>query len=376
MAGRADPETDRRFVAEAIRLARRGLGRTSPNPAVGAVVVRDGRVIGRGWHRRAGGPHAEIFALRQAGVRARGATLYLTLEPCSHTGRTGPCVEAVLAAGCGRVVVGVRDPNPRVRGRGLARLRRAGVEVAEGVLAAECGELIEDFTRHVTTGLPFVVLKLAITLDGRIATASGDSRWVTGPAARRRVHEMRNRLDAILVGSGTVLADDPALTCRLRGGRDPLRVVLDGRLRIPDRARVLRQDAAGVRIYTRVSGGARAGRLRRRGADVRPAGTSLRRILADLGASGVMSVLVEGGADVAARFLRAGLVDRLSLFVAPRLVGGDGRPAVGPLGVRRLREALGVRIVRIERLGDDLLFEGRPIPRSFRRSLPSVGLNR
>lgn len=359
---------DERYMTEALALARRGLGRTSPNPAVGALVVRSGRIVGRGYHRRAGGPHAEVLALREAGARARGATLYVTLEPCIHTGRTGPCVPLVLDAGVRRVVVGAVDPNPRVRGGGIRRLRASGVEVVTGVLGGECRRLNEHFEKHVTTGLPFVALKLATTLDGRIATRSGDSRWVTGEAARRRVHELRDRFDAVLVGSETVIRDDPRLTCRIRGGRDPLRVVLDGRLRASESARVFAGDGR-VRLYTMAERSAKACRLGARGVVVRRGGGdrsgSLRRVLRDLGADGVTSVLVEGGARVAARALRDGLVDRLILFVAPKLVGGDGRPLAAELGVRRMRDALLVADLTIERVGRDWLVEGRPPPPPF-----------
>ena len=350
---------------EALRLARRGLGRTSPNPAVGAVVVRNGRIIGRGFHRRAGGPHAEVFALAEAGARARGATLYVTLEPCSHFGRTPPCADGVVAAGIRRVVVGTADPNPRVRGRGIRRLRRAGIRVDVGAREAECRALNEDFAKLVVTGLPFVVLKLAATLDGRIATATGDSRWVTGAAARRRVHEMRDRWDAIVVGSETVLADDPELTCRMRGGRNPVRVVLDGRLRVPLRARVYRDAAAErVRVYTLADRSVAAERLRRLGVVVRRGGGdrrgSLGRVLADLASAGLKSVLIEGGGRVAARALREGLVDRLELFLAPKIVGADGRPVIGDLGIRRMAQALTLDDVRIERVGPDVWIRGRP----------------
>jgi diaminohydroxyphosphoribosylaminopyrimidine deaminase / 5-amino-6-(5-phosphoribosylamino)uracil reductase len=354
---------------EALRLARRGLGRTTPNPAVGAVVMRNGRIVGRGFHRRAGGPHAEVFALAEAGARTRGATLYVTLEPCSHFGRTPPCAADVVAAGIRRVVVGTVDPNPRVRGRGIGRLRRAGLRVEVGAREAECRELNEDFEKLVTTGLPFVVLKLAATLDGRIATRSGDSRWVTGAAARRRVHEMRDRWDAILVGSETVLADDPELTCRLRGGRDPVRVVVDGRLRVPFRARVYRDAAERVRVYTLAGGSAAAERLRGLGVIVRRGGGdrrgSLRRVLVDLAGAGLKSVLIEGGGRVAARALGEGLVDRLELFLAPKIVGGDGRPVIGDLGIRRMAQALTLHDVRVERVGPDVWIRGRP---AFRKT--------
>lgn len=347
----------------AIRLARRGLGRTSPNPPVGAVVVRRGRVVGRGFHRRAGEPHAEIEALRAAGHRARAATLYVTLEPCNHHGRTPPCSEAVLAAGVQRVVIGARDPNPHVRGRGADRLRRAGVAVDLGVEAAACAELIAPFAKYVRTGLPLVTLKLAASLDGRIATASGASRWITGPPARRLVHRLRNQTDAVMVGAGTVAADDPALTCRLRGGRNPLRVIVDGRLRVSLGAQVLTNAAAPATVIATVTRKPRTiETLRRRGATVlllpgRNGRLSLRRLLATLGRRGITSVMIEGGATLAAAAVREGVVDRLLCFFAPTLLGGDGYPMIGPLGVCRLTQAAALRDLRIARVGADVLVQ-------------------
>src|SRR5512135_2351615 len=229
---------DARYMRLALRLGRRGLGRTSPNPPVGAVVVSGHTVVGRGYHHQAGMPHGEIEALTDAGARARGATLYVTLEPCAHHGRTPPCTDAVIAAGVRRVVFGTRDPNPTVSGNGMVRLRAARIAVTGGVLQPDCDELIAAFRKHVTTGLPLVTLKLAASLDGRIATATGESRWITGPESRLFTQRLRNEHDAILVGAQTVIRDDPELTCRLRGGRNPLRVVLDGRLRVPLGARV------------------------------------------------------------------------------------------------------------------------------------------
>ncbi len=327
---------DRRFMARAIALARRGLGRTSPNPPVGAVVVRGGSVVGEGWHERAGGPHAEVVALRQAGRAARGATLYVSLEPCNHHGRTPPCAEAVIAAGVARVVAAVGDPNPRVRGRGLRALRAARVRVDVGVLAAEAGEVSAWFRHFVVHRRPFVLLKLAASLDGRIATASGESRWISGAAARRYVHRLRDRVDAVMVGAGTVLADDPALTCRLARGRDPLRVVVDGRLRIPPTARLVRQrSSATTLVATTAAASARRRRaLADAGAEVlllpgRRGRLKVSALLAALAARGVVSVLVEGGGDLAAGMLREHAVDRVLLVAAPRLLGGDGRPMFG-----------------------------------------------
>ena len=348
----------------AVRLGRRGLGRSSS--PVGAVVVAGGRVVGRGYHRQDGAPHAEDVALRAAGRRARGATLYLTLEPCNHYGRTPPCTDAVLAAGVRRVVFGVRDPNPRVRGGGAARLRRRGISVESGVESAACAELIAGFASVARRGRPLLTLKLAATLDGRIATASGAARWITGETARRFAHRLRNEHDAVMVGAGTVIADDPALTCRLRGGRDPLRVVVDGRLRIPLSAQVLTKEAApGTLLATTMQTGGKLTTLRRRGVSIitlpgRGGALSQPRLLARLAERGVTSGLLEGGAALAAAALRERLVDRLFLLVAPKLIGGDGVPMVGPLGVAAPRAALAVRVLGVSRLGEDLLLRAVP----------------
>jgi diaminohydroxyphosphoribosylaminopyrimidine deaminase / 5-amino-6-(5-phosphoribosylamino)uracil reductase len=354
--------TDARFMRLALREGRRGVGRTSPNPPVGAVVVRGGAVVGRGYHRQAGLAHAEVDAVRAAGPRARGATLYVTLEPCAHHGRTPPCTEAILAAGLRRVVVGARDPNPTVAGDGLGRLRAAGVAVTHGVETVACEELIAAFRKHVTTGLPWVTLKLAASLDGRIATSTGDSRWITGAVSRRFVHRLRAEHDAILVGAETVIHDDPDLTCRLRGGRNPLRVVLDGRARIPPTARVVTTCAVAptVVVAGRDAPAARVLRLERAGVEVvrLPASAgriSFRRVLRALGRRGLCSVLVEGGATVAAAAIAAGGVDRLLAFYAPTLIGADGRPMLGELAVRYLRQAPRLGPLRVRRMAGDIL---------------------
>lgn len=354
-----------RFMRLALEAASRGLGRTAPNPAVGAVLVRGGKVVGRGHHARAGGAHAEIEALRAAGAKARGADLYTTLEPCNHFGRTPPCSEAVLRAGVARVFVGSRDPNPLVDGKGNARLRRAGVEVVAGPLQAECDALNAPWFRFIASGRPFVTLKVAATLDGRIATAAGDSRWVSGGEARAWVHRLRDRVDAVLVGRGTAVADDPRLTTRLPGGggRDPLRVVLDTGLTLPATLRLFRQRSAARTLVLHAASGAR--RLGPR-VDLQriargPGGLDLRAALAALAARGVVHLLVEGGGAVAASFLAAGLVDRLALVLSPRVLGG-GLGWGGESGPARMAEALRLRDLTVERLGDDLLVQGAPVP--------------
>jgi diaminohydroxyphosphoribosylaminopyrimidine deaminase/5-amino-6-(5-phosphoribosylamino)uracil reductase len=357
---------DEGYMRQALRLARRGVGRTSPNPPVGAIVVRNGRIVGRGYHRRAGAAHGEAAALQDAGANARGAILYVTLEPCAHHGRTPPCVDAVLASGVREVVVGTRDPNQKVRGGGVGRLRRAGLRVRIGILQEECDELIAAFRKHSTTGLPFVTLKLAASLDGRIATASGESRWITGTGSRRLVHRLRNEHDAVLVGAETVLRDDPELTCRMSGGRNPIRVVLDGRLRVGTQHRVVSDSKAPTLILTAAKiAAARRRRLEEKGARILylpapGARIPLRRVLRELGKREILSVMIEGGADVAASALAAGLIDSLYLFYAPKLIGGDGRPMLASLGVRRLKQAIALPSSKVVRVGEDLLVVSRP----------------
>lgn len=349
-------------MRQALRQARRGVGRTSPNPPVGAVVVAaHGAVVGRGFHRRAGMPHAEVEALGAAGNAARGGTLVVTLEPCAHHGRTPPCTDAILAAGVRRVVIGVSDPNPHVSGGGAQRLAAAGIDVKAGVLETACADLIAPFSKFVRTGLPWVTLKLAASLDGRIATSTGDSRWITGPDSRRYTHRLRDQHDAILVGAETVRRDDPELTCRLRGGRNPLRVVLDGRLRLPAAARVLCDKAAPTLIIAGRSAPARrAGISRTSAVEIlrlpdRDGVVSPRALLRALGRRGIVSVLVEGGAQVAAQLLRAQMVDRLLCFLAPILIGGDGHPMLGPLGAEAVQSALRLGPLRVRRFAADVL---------------------
>jgi diaminohydroxyphosphoribosylaminopyrimidine deaminase/5-amino-6-(5-phosphoribosylamino)uracil reductase len=358
----------------ALREAAKGLGRTSPNPAVGAVLVRDGRVVARGHHARAGGPHAEVVAIRAAGARARGADLYTTLEPCDHFGKTPPCSIAILEAGIARVFVGSADPNPLVNGRGIARIRAAGVEVVTGVLGAECDALNAHWFRFIRDRRPYVTLKAAVTLDGRIATRTGDARWVTGEESRRLVHRLRDRVDAVLVGAGTARADDPRLTTRLPGGRghDPVRVVLDTDLSLPADLALFRLRSPAPTVVAHASRrtrrlGARVELLRcRRGRG----GVDLRDLLAKLAERGVTHLLVEGGARVHARFLAEGLVDRVLVFVAPKLAGGDGIPMVAGPGPARMADALRLEEVQVERVGEDVLVQGRPAipPRRNRRA--------
>jgi len=354
---------DEHYMRRALALAEKAAGRTSPNPMVGAVLVRRGKVIATGYHRKAGGPHAEIHALRRAGVNARGATLYLNLEPCSHYGRTPPCVDAVIAAGVKEVVAGMTDPNPLVSGRGLRRLRRAGIRVRSGFLETKSRALNEAFTKYITRKRPFSLLKLAATLDGKIATSTGSSRWVTGEKARRRVHELRNRFDAVMVGVGTVVADNPQLTCRIRGGRNPVKVILDPRLRIPLNARVLKQPGKTIIVAGENVSRAKQKAIEKRGAEIWrfPAprnGIALAAVLKRIAEQGLVSVLIEGGAVTAARALAEKVVDKIAFFYAPKIVGGDGLPAVAGLGLKDMKDSFAVEDLKVESVGEDILVTG------------------
>ncbi|GIU96574.1 MAG: riboflavin biosynthesis protein RibD [Actinomycetota bacterium] len=355
----------RAHMRRALQLAERGWGRVSPNPMVGAVVLdARGRVVGEGYHAGPGSPHAEVVALRDAGERARGGTLVVTLEPCDHTGRTGPCTREVLAAGIARVVAATRDPNPLVDGAGFRRLRTAGVEVDVGVLGEEAERLNAAFARHVRTGLPFVVLKTAASLDGRTATRTGASRWITSAEARRDAHRLRAWADAIVVGSGTALADDPQLTVRepaWADARPPIRVVVDGRGRVPPTARLGDGSAPTLVATTERAPRKRREAWRRAGAEVvvldadAQGHPALGALLERLGKRDVQGVLVEGGATLAWGFVRAGLVDRVVAYLAPTLLGGAEAPGVlGGAGVATLAEGVALRFVSAEPVGPDL----------------------
>lgn len=347
----------------ALALARRGLGNVWPNPAVGCVIVKNGRVGGRGWTRRGGRPHAETEALGRTGTAAEGATAYVTLEPCAHHGKTPPCAEALVAAGLRRVVVALEDPDPRVCGRGIARLRKAGIKVETGVCAAEAAELNAGFFTRLEKGRPLVTLKLAASLDGRIATASGESRWITGDAARERVHLLRATHDAILVGTDTVIADDPELTCRLPGlgGHSPLRVVLDRRRRIPKTAKVFDTRLAPTWLVTAAADRADTPALSEHGIELVEIGgdtagaLDLAAVLGALGKGGITRLLVEGGGRLAAALLRESLVDRLVWFHAPLLIGGDGMSALAPFRLGALAEAPRFERVGSEAVGVDVM---------------------
>ena len=358
---------DENYMRMALRLAERARGRTSPNPMVGAVVVKGGRVISRGYHRRAGEPHAEAIALKKAGGAAKGATLYVTLEPCSHTNkRTPPCSPIVIKSGVKRVVIAMIDPNPQVSGGGVKALRSAGIGVVTGVLEAEARKLNEAFVKHVTTGMPFVTLKIAQTLDGKIATASGESKWITGKEAREEGHRLRDAHDAILVGINTVLKDDPALTCRIPGGRDPIRVIVDTRLRTPLGAKVIAQKSSAKTYIATLPGPPKEkfSKLLAAGAEILIArGTrghiDLRPLMKMLVRFGVTSVLIEGGAEVNASALRSGIVDKVVMFIAPAIMAGrDSLCSIGGISPKKLGHAIRLADVTSRFVGQDLMVEG------------------
>ncbi len=355
-------DLDREYMELALSLAERGRGSTSPNPLVGAIVVRDGTVVGSGWHERAGSDHAEITALREAGSKAIGATLYVTMEPCCHFGKTPPCTDAVIRSGVSRVVAAMTDPNPRVCGGGFFRLAERGIKVETGLCEEAAQRQNEAYVKHIRTGIPFLTLKIAATLDGRIAARDGTSRWITESAARVRVHRMRAWNDAVMVGSGTVIADDPLLTVRDAAGKDPLRVVLDSRLRTSPDARVYTPGtivAAGDD-----SDPGRAAEFERRGVEVWRAGTSdghvdIGGVLKHLGERGIVSVLCEGGSGIATAVLRHHLADKICFFIGPKILG-DGLQAIGDIGAGTMGSALDLEHVEIEALENDVLVSGYP----------------
>ncbi|CAB5127195.1 Diaminohydroxyphosphoribosylaminopyrimidine deaminase (EC / 5-amino-6-(5-phosphoribosylamino)uracil reductase (EC [Olavius algarvensis associated proteobacterium Delta 3] len=357
------------YMTIALELAALGRGHTSPNPMVGAVVVDpNGRVVGKGFHEAVGKPHAEVMALQEAGAMANGATLYVTLEPCNHYGRTPPCTEAILTAGITRVVVAASDPNPDVAGGGSAYLENNGIGVTVGVCAPEARKLNEAFNKYIVTKTPFVVVKCAATLDGRIATRSGDSKWVSGEASRRFVHTLRHELDAIMVGIGTVVADDPSLTARMDAGdgKDPVRIILDTHLSISAEATLLHLDSTAETVVVcgfSVSDD-KIARIRKEGVRVVTMESEkglilLRPLMARLGKMGITSILIEGGSRIIGSAFREQIVDKLLFFFAPRILGGnDGTPICNGPGPELMKDAIRLRDLRVHRFGNDLMIEG------------------
>ena len=356
---------DEHWMKKVLRLAEKGRGRTSPNPLVGAILVKHGKVVGEGYHARAGEAHAEINALQRAREQAKGATLYINLEPCTHYGKTPPCAPQVIEAGVKSVVIGMEDPNQLVRGKGIEALKKAGLNVRVGTLKRECWRLNEAFCKYIMAKEPFVILKVAATLDGKIATREGDSKWISGEASRRLVHRLRDEVDGVLVGIGTVLRDDPLLTTRIKGGRDPYRIVLDSRLKIPEEAKVVGDSPTKVIIVaTELAPKDKMERLGKRGVRIltlesKEGRVNLKSCLSKLGEMGMMSLMVEGGNQVNGSFLDEGLIDKLLLFLTPKLIGDPQAPGIfGGKGVSRLQEAIPLKEMKARRIGEDILLEG------------------
>jgi diaminohydroxyphosphoribosylaminopyrimidine deaminase/5-amino-6-(5-phosphoribosylamino)uracil reductase len=351
-------KTDSTYMKQAIRLAKKGLGRTAPNPPVGAVIVKEDRVVGKGFHPKAGLPHAEVYALRDAGEDARGGTIYVTLEPCSHHGRTPPCADAIIEAGIKRVVLGAVDPNPVVAGRGIERLRSSGIEVVAGVENKASEDLIRWYACWMKKKQPFVIAKAAMTLDGKIAAPGGDSKWISSDKSRTIVHKLRNQVDGILVGIGTVINDDPQLTCRIPGGRDPKRIIIDKDYMISQTARSVGENCI---IFTARNPGSRPeiGKAGARVVQIPLDSTgrfAWKDILGHLGDMGLHAVLVEGGSSIHSSLVRSGSVDKFLIFIAPKLLG-QGVPIVQWEAPERIAEACSLVITQVKTIGGDVLIE-------------------
>ncbi len=357
--------TDEIFMREALRIARNAQGRTSPNPLVGAVIVRDGKIIAEGWHRQAGSPHAEIHALNMAGDLAKNSTLYVTLEPCSHFGRTPPCANAIVDAGIKKVFAAMSDPNPKVAGRGFEILKSAGVEVEVGLLEAEARALNEIFIKWVTKNLPFVTLKFACSLDGKISTAGGESQWISCLESRKFSHRLRDLNDAILVGVGTVLADDPSLTTRLVDGKNPVRIVVDSSAKTPLDSKVVTEKFSQTIIATTTNAPPeKISALKNLGVEIIFAGdkksVDLKILMRELARREITSVLVEGGGTVHFSMLKEKLVDKIFAFVAPKIIGGkNSLTAVEGAGFEKLSDAVNLKNFSAEKIGEDFLLSGR-----------------
>lgn len=336
---------DEKYIRLALTLAEKAKGLTSPNPCVGAVVVKNSRIIGRGYHRRAGGPHAEIYALRQAGRRANGATLYVSLEPCCHYGRTPPCVDAIASSGIKRVVAAMKDPNPLNNGKGIAALKRCGIRTDVGILEKRARQLNEAFIKHITKNMPFVTVKVVQSLDGKIATRTGDSKWISGAIARRFVHRLRSKVDAIIVGSRTLLKDDPLLTARIKGRdvKQPLRVILCGGSKIPSSSRILNSKGGEVILVKPRKDGR----------------VEIRSLLKDLAKRGVTHVLIEGGGEVIASAFEAKVVDKVCFVISPKIIGGrQAVTSVEGIGADKVSKAIEIKAAAARKLGDDFMLEG------------------
>jgi len=335
-------EKDEVYMRRALKLAGARRGLTNPNPTVGAVVVKRGKIVGSGCHKKCGLPHAEVNALVSAGDKAKGADLYVTLEPCCHFGRTPPCTDAIIRAGIKRIVIAMKDPNPINNGKGSAKLRSAGIKLITGVLAEEAEALNRPYIKFIKNKIPYVTLKMAQSLDGKIATRTGESKWITSEASRRYVDALRGRVDAVMVGSNTILKDDPSLTCKIPGAKQPLRIVAGGKSGIPRSAKILSDNGSSEVLIVRGSGGR----------------VDLQKLLKKLGDSGVAHILVEGGGELAASFIKERLVDQYLFFVAPKIIGGrDAIASVEGDGIKYLRDAVRLKNMSVNKIGEDLLIE-------------------
>lgn len=355
--------TAENFMQEALRIAKNAQGRTSPNPMVGAVIVKDGRIIAEGWHRKAGTPHAEIHALNMAGELAKNSTMYVTLEPCSHYGRTPPCANKIVDAGIKKVVIAMKDPNPLVAGRGIEILRAAGVEVEVGILEEDARRLNEVFLKYITKKIPFVTAKFACSLDGKIATASGQSQWISCEESRNFVHKLRDINDGIMAGIGTVLADNPSLTARIDGGKNPVRIIVDSKARTPLDAKFLNDGAAkNIIAVTANAPLEKISALKNLGAEIIIAGESqvdLKILMQELASREITSILLEGGGILNFSMFRAGLIDKVLAFIAPKIIGGkNALTAVEGVGVENLFDAAQLENLTAEKIGNDILISG------------------
>lgn len=354
------------YMKRALLLARKGIGRTSPNPSVGCVIVKNGIIIGEGWHKKAGTFHAEVHALEQAGSNSKDAEVYVTLEPCCHTGKTPPCVNALIAAGVKRIFIGMTDPNPIVSGGGIKELKKAGIEVVCGVLEDECKILNRSFIKHITTGLPYMTYKCAMTLDGKIASVTGESRWISGELSRKFVHKMRSKSDAIMVGVDTIIADNPQLTVRHIKGRNPIRIIVDSTLRTPESVAVLSGELAKKTIIATTEKNPQFHiRYQQSGATVLVCNTidgkvDLFDLLKKLGKRGIQSILLEGGSRLAGEALRHGLIDECVFFYAPKVIGSDGFSPFAMTGVTSMSNSIHFSNISVRHIGDDTVITAYP----------------
>lgn len=354
---------DEYFMQKALDLARKGIGKTSPNPLVGCVIVKQNKIVGKGYHKMAGGPHAEINALEDAREQSKGATLYVNLEPCNHYGRRPPCTEKIIKAGISQVIIGMQDPNPLVSGKGIFRLRQAGIDVKVGVLEKQAKQLNEVFIKYITKNTPFVIAKIAQSIDGKIALSSGKSKWITGRRSREEGHKLRHVCDGIAVGIKTVLADDPRLTCRLKNGKNPIKIVVDSKAKLPLESRLL-ESGKVILATTENADIHKIESLHKIGVDtIKTSGknkVNLTELLLKLGKMNITSVLIEGGAKLLTSFLREDLIDKLVVFLSPKIIGGDGINAIDDLGIEQIKDIYSMKITNIQKLEQDIKMELYP----------------